>query len=62
MPSGAQARVIGLLDKLGNLVEGGDVFGVLAEGKLDLGLIDYRVDTAQPVGLCVGQQAEPSPS
>ena len=38
MPSGAAARIIGLVDKCANLLERLEMFGVLAQGKFDLGL------------------------
>ena len=40
------------------MVERLDVLGVLPEGEFDLGLLDHRVDAAQPVGFRVGQQVE----
>ena len=50
MPGGAPARIIGLVHQVGNLIEGFDVFGVLAEREFDLGLLDHGIDAAQPVG------------
>ena len=58
MPSGAAARVVGLLDQRANLLERIDVFGVLAQGKFDLGLLQHGVNTAQPVGGIIGQRVE----
>ena len=58
MPGRAPTRVVALVDKTAYLIEGLDVLGMPAEGELDLGLLDDGVDTAQPVGLGVGQQVE----
>src|SRR5215469_158056 len=58
MPRGAAARVVDLVDKRANLIEGVDVFCVLSEGKLAVALLDDRVDAAQPIGFRIGQQVE----
>ena len=58
MPGRAPARVVGLVDKTANFFEGLDVFGVASKGKLDLGLFDHGIDTAQPVRLGVRHNVE----
>ena len=58
MPSGAAARVAGLVDELANSSERLDVLGVPPERIFDLGLFEHGVDAAQPVRLGVGQRVE----
>ena len=58
MPSGAAARVVGLVDDAANFFERSDVLGVTSQRVFDLGLLEYGVDAAQPVRLRVGQRVE----
>src|SRR6266478_1514075 len=58
MPSGAAARVVGLVDDVANFFESSDVFGVVSKREPDLALLQYGVDTAQVVGRRVRHRAE----
>ena len=54
MPSGAAARVVGLLHDAANCFERRNVFGVSPKRELDLGLFEHGVDAAQPVRFVSG--------
>jgi hypothetical protein len=58
VPGGAATRVIGLFHDSTNVFEDCDVFGLLAERELDLGLLYHGIDTAQAIGLCVRHRLE----
>jgi hypothetical protein len=58
VPGGAAARVISLFHDATNVFEGRDVFGLLAERKLDLALLYHGIDTAQAIGPGVRHRVE----
>ena len=53
-----EPMVAALIDESANLIQRLNVFGMLAEGKFNFGLLDDRIDAAHPIGLRVGQQFE----
>ena len=56
MPSGAAMRVARLVDNPANFFQGSDLLGVLSQRVLDLCLLEYGVDPAQPVQLVSGRR------
>src|SRR5882672_2506953 len=58
MPSGAAARVVGLVHDAADCFQGLNVFRVSTERKLYLGLFEHGVDAAQPIRLRVRHRIE----
>ena len=57
-PRGPARRIGRRVDQLSDGLQRLDVLGVTAEGELDLGLGDDRVDPAPPIGLGVGHRIQ----
>ena len=60
MPSGAAARIAGVLSDRRGSVRARRCARVLPQCEFNLGLFQHGVDAAQPIGIAVGQSIEPA--